>query len=305
VNLMYTFDNKRNLTGIIINLACPSQVTEGLFEISADYWHETRQEVRKNLGQDIYILPQCSAAGDQAPHLQLNTRAEARMQRLIVKDSLRAGRSSMAQRRQIGLMIAAAVTDVYNNVKDSIDWDPEVKHQAEIAELTRRERIKVDRSSPEAFRKLTGLVSSMTPEDYEKEYKRMMKAVEESPELKKDRHWYVRITDHYAKMRRNDNKTDGMKESEKVPVEINVVKIGDIVFATNPFELYLDYGDRIKSRSPFNQTFVVQLANGGVGYLPTRRSVDGGSYGAANTRIGPVGGQELVEKTLEIINSVK
>jgi hypothetical protein len=44
----------------------------------------------------------------------------------------------------------------------------------------------------------------MTPEDYEKEYNRLIKAVEENPDLKKDRHWYVKITDYYAKMRRND-----------------------------------------------------------------------------------------------------
>jgi len=39
-------------------------------------------------------------------------------------------------------------------------------------------------------------------------------------------------------------------------------------------------------------------------YLPTARAVAGGSYGAAATAIGPEGGQELVEKTLEMINAV-
>lgn len=43
------------------------------------------------------------------------------------------------------------------------------------------------------------------------------------------------------------------------PIEIHVVRIGDIAIATNPFELYLDYGIRINGRSPAIQTFVVQL----------------------------------------------
>jgi hypothetical protein len=75
--------------------------------------------------------------------------------------------------------------------------------------------------------------------------------------------------------------------------------------ATNPFEMYLDYGTRIKARSPATQTFVVQLAGSGT-YLPTRRSIEGGAYGAVpgSTLIGPEGGQELVEHTLELINTL-
>ncbi len=48
------------------------------------------------------------------------------------------------------------------------------------------------------------------------------------------------------------------------------------------------------------------LANGSNGYLPPYRSTVGGSYGAepASTQVGPEGGQELVEKTLEMISSV-
>jgi hypothetical protein len=88
-----------------------------------------------------------------------------------------------------------------------------------------------------------------------------------------------------------------------LPVEAHVIRIGDIVIATNPFELYLDYGLRIKARSPAVQTFIVQLAGSGT-YLPTSRSIAGGAYGAvpASTLVGPAGGEEFVEKTLEMIN---
>ncbi len=98
-------------------------------------------------------------------------------------------------------------------------------------------------------------------------------------------------------------------ELEKIqptmPVEIHVIRIGDIVIATNQFEFYLDYGIRIKGRSPSVQTFIVQLTGSGT-YLPTPRSVAGGAYGAvpASTLIGPEGGLEFVEKTLDMINDV-
>jgi len=45
-----------------------------------------------------------------------------------------------------------------------------------------------------------------------------------------------------------------------MPVEIHVIRLGDMAIATNRFELYLDFGIRIKARSKAVQTFVVQLA---------------------------------------------
>ena len=67
VNLLFTYDRDSQLTGVVVNLACPSQVSESLFELSADFWHETRQELRKRLGAGVQVLGQASAAGDQSP----------------------------------------------------------------------------------------------------------------------------------------------------------------------------------------------------------------------------------------------
>ena len=52
VNLLYTWDRKNNLTGVVINLACPSQSTENEYLISADFWHDTRLLVHQRLGTD-------------------------------------------------------------------------------------------------------------------------------------------------------------------------------------------------------------------------------------------------------------
>jgi hypothetical protein len=99
---------------------------------------------------------------------------------------------------------------------------------------------------------------------------------------------------------------DGLRIAEPVPVEIHVLRIGNIVLATNPFELFLDYGLRIKARSPASQTMVIQLAAGRGSYLPTERAVRGGGYGAmpAVATVGPEGGKELVEETLQMIQDL-
>ena len=80
---------------------------------------------------------------------------------------------------------------------------------------------------------------------------------------------------------------------------------GDAVLVTNPFELFLDYGLRIKARSDAAQTMVVQLAGRGF-YLPTARAIAAGGYGAmpAVSVAGPEAGARLVEETLMMIDEV-
>ena len=88
-------------------------------------------------------------------------------------------------------------------------------------------------------------------------------------------------------------------------MELHVIRLGDIVIATNPFELFTDYGIQMKTRSPALQTFVIQLAGPGT-YLPSARAAQGGGYSAIaeSNEVGPEGGHVLVEKTLEQINAL-
>ncbi len=297
VNLLYTWNNKAKLTGVVINVPCPSQVTEGLFSISADYWNETRLEVRRKLGKNIYILPQCSAAGDQSPHVMIDEKAEVRMQKLMFTDTIELGDRTVAHRKQIAIRIADAVTSVYPYMKNNIDWDPKFKHIVEKVELSRR---------------LIGIEdvndALKESEKYKEQYDKLLLEVQNNPEIKQKPRWYTDISRIYSLMKRGQSvkeRYDMEKKQPKMPIEVHVLRIGEIVIATNPFELYLDYGMRIKARSPAVQTFIVQLTGSG-SYLPPSRSVAGGSYGAvpASTLMGPEGGQELVEKTLEMINAV-
>ena len=297
VNLLYTWDKESNLTGIVINVPCPSQVSESEFLISADYWHDTRAEVRKRLGKDVYILPQCSAAGDQSPHIMVGEKAEERMQKIMGPDSVKTGRGTLGRRKQIAMSIADAVTSVFPYMKNNIDWDPEFAHRIEMVKLSRR---------------LIGIEDVKNAlkesEGYEKQYNKLLLDMKENPDIKQKPRWYTNISRTYTLMKRGQSvkiRYEMEKIQPRMPIEVHVIRIGDVVIATNPFELYLDYGIRIKGRSPAVQTFLVQLTGSG-SYLPPSRSVAGGSYGAvpASTLMGPEGGQELVEKTLEMINSV-
>ena len=61
--------------------------------------------------------------------------------------------------------------------------------------------------------------------------------------------------------------------------EVHVLRLGDVAICTNPFELFLDFGIQMKSRSTAMQTFVIQLVHG-AGYVPTEKAVRGGGYSA-------------------------
>jgi hypothetical protein len=82
-----------------------------------------------------------------------------------------------------------------------------------------------------------------------------------------------------------------------------------VAIATNPFELFVDYGVQIQARSPAVQTFLIQLAASGAlpaYYVPTTRAVPGGGYSAKPTHnlIGPEGAQSLVDQTVKAINEL-
>ena len=93
---------------------------------------------------------------------------------------------------------------------------------------------------------------------------------------------------------------------EVVETEVHVIRLGTVAIATNPYELFLDYGNQIRARSKAEQTFLIQLANGAEGYLPTEKAEQGGHYSAfiASGKCGHVGGDQLVRQTLSDISEL-
>jgi hypothetical protein len=98
----------------------------------------------------------------------------------------------------------------------------------------------------------------------------------------------------------------GRTSYDTLDTEVHIMRLGTIAIATNPFELFLDYGNQIKARSHAEQTFLIQLANGTEGYLPTEKAEKGGHYSAflSSGQVGHIGGEQLVRETLQAINGL-
>lgn len=137
---------------------------------------------------------------------------------------------------------------------------------------------------------------------------RMLQAVDEViPYVKNDISYNLIFRHEVAKVelpvKNPPSKPFYMVDSVK-PAEFHVLRLGDVAIATNPFELFLDYGILMKARSKATLTFLVQLSCQHSGYLPNERAVKGGGYSADNYLVGPEGGYKLVDETVQRINKM-
>ena len=60
--------------------------------------------------------------------------------------------------------------------------------------------------------------------------------------------------------------------------DAQVLRVGDVAIGSSPCETFTETGLEFKQRSPFKHAFMVELANGYFGYLPTPRHFEWGGY---------------------------
>ena len=100
----------------------------------------------------------------------------------------------------------------------------------------------------------------------------------------------------------------GMYEKQAVddPVEVMVLRVGDVGIVGLPGEIFCEYGIEIRNSSPAKYTLVIELANDAIGYIPTRPSFDEGGYeptpGA--TFYLPGAGDRLAESALRQLKAL-
>jgi hypothetical protein len=200
------------------------------------------------------------------------------------------------QRQEIAVRIADAVASILPMLEKAIEWKPALRHRGEVVNLTRRLISEQDVTEANEGREKAQAI-----------YDKAMRDLAEKPDLKDNARWLRETTRAYREMRRGiavQKRFELQQVEPQFPAELHVIRLGDMAIATNPFELYLDFGIQIKAHSRAVQTFLVQLSCGHNGYIPTPRSVAGGAYGAvpASTNVGPEGGRDLVNWTVTAIN---
>lgn len=179
----------------------------------------------------------------------------------------------LSRLEEIARRILIAFDEAIDGAQQDIRWDVQLVHKIEVLQLPVR----------------------MVTQKELADAKAQVEALSKDSKQQRIMLWNQAVVDRYEKQ----------QDQSTHEAEIHVLRLGDVAICTNPFELFLDFGVQMKSRSQAVQTFVIQLV-GGAGYVPTEKAVRGGGYSAiiqSNT-VGPEGGQAMTDRTVELINGL-
>ena len=289
VEMLFTCDEAGKKTGLILNVACPSQCMEATYVVSSDFAGATRELLKQEYGEDFHMIYEISPAGCQSP-----------------RDLVRHYTSEPDFWHADGVPVLAGrlLSAVKNADLRPVEYAPVLKHMVTPVALPRRrasyrdfmtataelERLEKIMPENEAFAEFCAETHANEKLDGPGPYDSKL-------------HHFVLIQNAMAVIERYHDQN----EQPELHFDMHVVRLGDAVFANNPFELYLYYGQNIKARSHAKQTFLVQLSGGAdlpAGYLPSPDAEKFGGYGGLiiNGQVGSDGGYKLADATVEAIN---
>jgi hypothetical protein len=88
-------------------------------------------------------------------------------------------------------------------------------------------------------------------------------------------------------------------------VEVQVIALGDdVAWVSLPGEIFVELGLAIKKASPFQYTFIAELANGSVGYIPNREAYAQGAYEVVSSRCAEGAGELLVQSAIHQLKTL-
>ena len=94
---------------------------------------------------------------------------------------------------------------------------------------------------------------------------------------------------------------------ETTPVPLQVLRIGEVCLGTMPCEVFCEIGLEFKERSPIKPAFLVSLAHGYMGYLPTPKHHELGGYETwlSTNRLEKEASVKMLNELIEMAESLK
>ncbi len=113
--------------------------------------------------------------------------------------------------------------------------------------------------------------------------------------------------DDIIKVFRDQRKVLAPQQGQERTTWIQAVLIGDVAIVGVPAEFFTALGQDIKRRSPFRYTYVAELANDWIGYLPDRKGhADGGyqTWTGLHSFAEPGTGERVVDAAVAILKDL-
>ena len=288
VEMLFTVDANGKYTGVFANVACPAQVMEATYQVSSDIAGEAREKLKKVYGDDFHMLYLIGAAGCQSP-----------------RDLVRGYRDGFHgwNAESCAILSDRLVKCITEAQPRAVEAAPMLKHEKMSVTVPRR---KVTAEQVAAAEK--ALAEARKTKSDKATWDEFLAVVHKNeatggpgPYDDKEMDFINREINKAIVQRGKDQ-----RERPDLTFEMHVCRIGDVAFATCPFELYLAYGQSIKARSRAKQTFVVEQCGGTYGYVPTPAAETARGYGGGvnNGQIGHEGAFQLCDAAVAAINAL-
>ncbi len=97
------------------------------------------------------------------------------------------------------------------------------------------------------------------------------------------------------------------KASPETKLPVQVLRLGEVCLGTTPCETFAETGLEFREKSPFDKSFVVELANGYYGYMPTPRHFELGGYETwpGTNNLEPQAAVKVMDALLEMAAELK
>jgi hypothetical protein len=94
---------------------------------------------------------------------------------------------------------------------------------------------------------------------------------------------------------------------DNIEIMLQTFRIGDLGIAAIPFEVFAATGMEIKTKSPFDATFTIELANGWYGYLPTpeQHELSGYETWLGSNRVEKEASTKIVNTLMNLFDTIK
>ncbi len=292
IEMIYVYDLEKTLIGLFLNVCCPAQTVEHKRVCSADYVGAFRQQLAKKLGKELPVVTIIGAAGDISPRDLVRTRKATdpynpnRQNPDPTERSWNRGEANMHSFEGVA-ELGRRLVNVFEYDRDKADAN--IEYEVEFFH---------------SFEFLPTLLRTVSQAEYAAAKKKYQAMIDKyngdfSAFTLEDRSAVSLEAGICARFERQ-------KKCAFYDTPLHIMRIGSCGLVTCPYELYLEYGLRIRARANCEHLLIAELTDDETEYLPTPFAVNAKSYSAlvSNQLVSCEGGEFYTESAIRRINDL-